>query len=326
MKPRHHVAQEVSLPLCTSDRYQITDRSIGVQNGPIMQPRTYGMLLVVIATIMWSTAGLFVRALDLDIWTVLGWRSFFGGLTLSIIVLAKHRISALPGKVPFYFYPLFGLMAAISMYGYVGALKLTTVANVLAIYATVPFVAAGISYLWLKEAISKRVLVASLIAFVGVLIVAGFGARPDDIAGNALAFLMTLTFSILLVAARRYPALRLAPVNALGSGFCVLLCLPLMSHDLPSLTDIITLAVFGSTTSGIAYLLFMTGGRYIPSGEAGLIGLLDVVLGPLWVWLLFSETPSVPTIVGGVIILFAVFWYLWSGMRGREPRRTLKNV
>lgn len=292
-----------------------------------MQPRTYGILLVGIATIMWSTAGLFVRALDLDIWTVLGWRSVFGGLTLSIIVLAKQRISAVPGKVPLYFYPLFGLMAAISMYGYVGALKLTTVANVLAIYATVPFVAAGISYVWLKEAISRRVLIASLIAFVGVVIVAGFGAKPGDIAGNALAFLMTLTFSILLVAARRYPALRLAPVNALGSGFCVLLCLPLMSHEIPNLTQMLTLAVFGSTTSGIAYLLFMTGGRYIPSSEAGLIGLLDVVLGPLWVWLVFSETPEIATIIGAAIILLAVVWYLWSGMRGpKEPRRTLKNV
>jgi len=213
------------------------------------------------------------------------------------------------------------------MYGYIGALKLTTVANVLAIYATVPFVAAAIAYVWLKEKISRRVLIASMIAFVGVLIVAGFGARPQDIAGNALAFLMTLTFSILLVAARRYPALRLAPVNALGSGFCVLLCLPLMSHAIPSLQEILVLAVFGSTTSGIAYLLFMTGGRYIPSSEAGLIGLLDVVLGPLWVWLAFSETPTLSTIIGGVIILISVFWYLWSGMaRSQQPRRTLKNV
>ncbi len=179
-----------------------------------MQPRTYGMLLVGIATIMWSTAGLFVRALDLDIWTVLGWRSLFGGLALTVIIFAKKRISAEPGKVPFYFYPLFGLMAATSMYGYVSALKLTTVANVLAIYATVPFVAAGIAYVWLKETISRRVLIASLIAFVGVLIVAGFGARPQDIAGNALAFLMTVTFSILLVAAKTLPS------AAAGAGQC----------------------------------------------------------------------------------------------------------
>ncbi|CCM74113.1 DMT family transporter [Rhizobium mesoamericanum] len=291
-----------------------------------MQARTYGTLLVSIATIMWSTAGLFVRALDLDVWTVLGWRSLFGGLALAIIIFAKKRISAEAGKVSLYLYPLFGLMAAISMYGYIGALKLTTVANVLAIYATVPFVAAAIAYLWMREKISRRVLIASLIAFVGVLIVAGFSARPQDIAGNALAFLMTLTFSVLLVAARRYPALRLAPVNALGSGFCVLLCLPLMSHVMPSPQEILVLALFGSTTSGIAYLLFMTGGRYIPSSEAGLIGLLDVVLGPLWVWLVFSETPALSTIIGGGIILISVFWYLWSGVRGAPPRRTLKNV
>ncbi|MET0747718.1 MAG: DMT family transporter [Rhizobium sp.] len=286
-----------------------------------MQPRTYGLVLVTVATVMWSSAGLFVRMLDLDVWTTLGWRSVFGGLTLVIISLFGRRAKAPTAATPYGLYALLGLFSALSMFGYVASLKLTTVANVLSIYAIVPFVAAGFAYLLIGERIERRVLTASCVAFVGVLIVAGFALRLTDLAGNGLALLMTLTFSYLLVMARKHPSLRLAPVNAIGSGLCVLLCLPLMSHAMPDLGELGILAVFGSTTSGIAYLLYMTGGRYIPSGEAGLIGLMDVVLGPLWVWLAFSEWPGNSTIVGAGLILLAVFWYLWSGLRDSAARK-----
>lgn len=286
-----------------------------------MQPRTYGLVLVTVATVMWSSAGLFVRMLDLDVWTTLGWRSVFGGLTLVIISLFGRRAKAPTAATPYGLYALLGLFSALSMFGYVASLKLTTVANVLSIYAIVPFVAAGFAYLLIGERIERRVLTASCVAFVGVLIVAGFALRLTDLAGNGLALLMTLTFSYLLVMARKHPSLRLAPVNAIGSGLCVLLCLPLMSHAMPDLAELGILAVFGSTTSGIAYLLYMTGGRYIPSGEAGLIGLMDVVLGPLWVWLAFSEWPGNSTIVGAGLILLAVFWYLWSGLRDSAARK-----
>lgn len=290
-----------------------------------MNDRTYGILLVSIATVMWSSAGLFVRMLDMDIWTVLGWRSFFGGATLVVISLyqGRRRSPAVPPHA-LSLYLLAGLVAGISMFGYVGALKLTTVANVLAIYATVPFVSAGIAFLWMRERIDRRVLIASGIAFAGVLIVAGFAARVQDLAGNALALVMTVSFGLLLVMARRYNALRLAPVNALGSGLCVLLCLPLMSHAIPGPSELAVLAAFGSTTSGLAYLLFMTGSRHIPAGEAGLIGLLDIVLGPLWVWLAFGENPGAAALAGGALILLAVFWYMWSGLRSARAAARLR--
>lgn len=253
------------------------------------------------------------------------WRSSFGGATLLLITLypAQMRPTTTSTAMPLHL--LSGLVAAISMFGYIGALKLTTVANVLAIYATVPFVSAGIAFVWMKERVERRVLVASAIALVGVLIVAGFAARPQDLVDSALALLMTVTFSILLVMARRFTALKLAPVNAIGAGLCVLLCLPLMSHTIPGgPPELMVLAVFGSTTSGLAYLLFMTGGRHIPAGEAGLIGLLDIVLGPLWVWLVFGENPGTAALLGGGLILAAVVWYMWSGLRAAQARNTAR--
>jgi drug/metabolite transporter (DMT)-like permease len=284
-----------------------------------MSGRSYGILLASIATLMWSSAGLFVRLLDLDTWTTLGWRSLFGGLTLLVISLYQERrprLAGAPGSIGLYVFA--GVIAGLSMYGYIAAIKLTTVANVLAIYATTPFICAAIAFFWMREKPDRRVMIASGISLVGVLIVVGFAARLDDIAGNGMALLMTVAFAYLLVLARRQPGLKLAPVNAIGSWLCVLLALPLMSHQIPSATELAILAVFGSTTSGLAYLLFMTGSRYIQAAEAGLIGLTDILLGPLWVFLVFGENPGLPTTLGGILILFSVLWYMWGRLRAAQ--------
>ena len=287
--------------------------------------RAYGIALVAAASVFWSTAGIFVRLLDdLDLWTMLVWRSLFSALFLLLLVAFHH------GRKTLSAFPALGVpgaiavpISALSMVAFVAAMKLTTVANVMTVYATVPFVAAGIAFLWHGERFSKSGLVSSLIALLGIVIVVGGALRPQDVIGNALAFLMTVTFAVVLVMARRYPALDMAPVNTLASALAALTCLPLAAPTLPSLHELVTLAIFGLMTTALAYLLFLTGGRYIPSGEAGLLALLDVVLGPFWVWLLFAEAPSRSALFGGGIVLASVFWYLWR--ESREPAERLRS-
>jgi len=280
--------------------------------------RSYGVTLVTAAGVLWSTGGLFVRALDLDLWTMLAWRSLFAALALAVVVLCRHRsgtFAALrrmgrPGLIAI---PI----ALVSMTSFVVSVKLTTVANVMIVYATVPFIAAGIGYLWIGERPNKRVLVAGAVAFAGVAVMAGASARLEDVFGNAVALLMTVTFGTQLVMARRYPTLEMAPVNGAGAALCALLCWPLASAQIPDPQQLGILFLFGIATTAGAYVLFLVGGRYVPSGEAGLIGMLDVVLAPLWVWLLFAERPSGAALIGGGIVLVSVLWYLSAELRTR---------
>src|SRR4051812_9442814 len=125
--------------------------------------RSYGITLVALAGVLWSTGGLFVRALaSLDLWTMLAWRSLFATLALAVVVVVRHRsrtFSALrrmgrPGLIAI---PI----ALVSMTSFVVSVKLTTVANVMIVYATVPFIAAGIGFLWNGERPKRRMLVAS---------------------------------------------------------------------------------------------------------------------------------------------------------------------
>jgi len=292
--------------------------------GPTTRHR--GLMMVTLAAILWSTAGLFVRLIDLDVWTTLAWRSLFAALSLGLIVVARsgwrgfgRAIGRAGGSVGRWAGLWAVPVAVISMGSYVAALKLTTVANVMVIYATVPFVAAGLAFLFIGERASPRILRASAGAFVGVLVMAATQMRPPDLAGNAVAFLMTLAFGAQLVMARRHPALDMAPVNAIAAALCAVGCLPFLTGVVPGPFQMLMLALFGATNTALAYLFFLVGGRHVPSSEAGFIGTIDVILGPLWVWLAFGEVPGQTALIGGGIVLAAVFYYLAGGLRGRTP-------
>ena len=289
--------------------------------------RTLGIALVGGATVLWSTAGLFVRVLDLDNWTMQVWRALFGALSLLAIVFLQHgrRTSQAflgIGRAGLAAVPI----AAISMFTYVAALKLTTVANVMIVYATVPFIAAAVAFVWNGERSSRRTIVASAIALAGVGVMVGSSTQGGDLAGDAFALLATLTLAVQLVMARQYPSLPMAPVNALAATLCALLCWPFMPGVSVAARELVILAAFGAVTMGLAYLLFLTGGRRIPSGEAGLIGLLEVVLGPLWVWLSFGEVPSGAAMVGGALVLGSVVWFLSDGVAWSDPKAALSPV
>ena len=278
--------------------------------------RLYGVLLVGASTVLWSTAGFFVRLIDLDLWTIVAWRSLFAFVSLLVAALLLvgrkafcfRRSIGWPGLV---YIPI----AAMSMITYIAALRLTAVATVMTIYATVPFLAAGIAYLLMRERVDRHVMVASGVGFLGVLVMAGFATRPADIAGNAMALLMTASFAATVVMARRWPALDLTMVTALATALCGALCFTLASSVLPSPSQLALLFLFSLATQSLSYVLFLVGGRHIPSAEAGLVALLDVVLGPLWVWLAFAERPSTAALIGGALTMSAVLLYLTQQLR-----------
>jgi drug/metabolite transporter (DMT)-like permease len=283
--------------------------------------RPVGIALVAMSAVLWSTAGLFVRMAHLDAWTVLGWRSLFSMLFLWLVFFLRGggRRAAVAATMngAGVFLVVSTIAATIC---YVFSLKLTTVANVMTVYATLPFIAAAIAFVWVGERASSRLLVASALALVGIAVMAGSALTPRDILGNLAALGMTVGFGLQLVCVKRHPGLDMTLVAAVAAGLCTALCWPLMAVATPSGEQIAVLAAFGILTTGLGYILALDGGRRIGSGEAGIISLLDVVLGPLWVWLAFAEDPGRPVLVGGALVLAAVAWYLWRGLRSPLPR------
>lgn len=281
-----------------------------------MASRTYGILLVVLSAIFWSTAGPFVRMANLDSWTLIGWRSLFAFLTLAGFAAYEHRSNLLKAVMGMGSSGAAAVaLSVLSTIAYIFALNLTTVANVMIVYAVLPFIAALISYVWIRERVTARLLGAGLAAFIGIAIMAGSAATAKDILGIIAAFVMTATFASQIVHSKVYPQLDLNIAMALAAGACGLIAIPFMQPGLPSPTALLACALYGGLTSGLAYVLALNGGRYITAGESGFIQMLDVVLGPVLVWIFFAEQPGNAVLAGGAIVLSAVVWYLAPTVR-----------
>jgi len=283
--------------------------------------RRRGVLLVLIATVMWSLAGLFARLVsDLDVWTVVGWRALLGALSISVVGFVEWRRGALDN--PFGFgalSPLAALLSMIAITTYAASVMTTTVADVMVIYATLPFVAAGLGFLVNGERPSSRTLVAACAALAGIVLMVAAGLGSGRLLGQALSAVMTFAFAGMIVLQRRRPGASMIVVNAVGAFGAGVFGLWNSAHPPISLFDFAVLFAFGFTTIGVSFVLFMEGAKLIPSVEAGLISQLDVVLGPIWVFLAFGENPGLATILGGALVLAAALWRMAPDLARERP-------
>jgi drug/metabolite transporter (DMT)-like permease len=277
----------------------------------MITPRRIGLILVATSTLAWSTAGLFIRAADADLATILVWRGLFGTLGMALVLLAFH------GPAGFGQFRRLGragwayvLVSVLTLPAYLGSLQLTSIAHVAIIYAMLPFMTAGLGWAWLGERPSGSAIIASSLAFVGALVMVGLGDEGSAL-GDALGVAMTFGMAVLVVLARRHPGIPAMPAGMLATGCTVLVALPLAGLTLPQGDQLAILAAFGLLHSLFGFTLFLIGSSRIPAVETALLGALDAPIAPLWVWLAFGETPSHATLAGGAIVFAAVFWHIW---------------
>jgi drug/metabolite transporter (DMT)-like permease len=277
-----------------------------------------GLLLVTGSAIAWSTAGYFTRLIPLDNWTLLFWRGIFAALGIFLFMLIKDGRGAWrqfgrlqgPGW-------LFAIVSGGGMIVYITSLTLTTVAHVAIIYCIVPFVAAGLAFLVMGERPTPVSIAASIVALIGVAVMVGLSGGEGSLAGDLLALVMTLGMAVMMVISRRHQGIPILAAACLSAVLSSAACWPWAAHALPVPGMLLELALFGLVNSAIGIALFTLGARLIPAVETALIGALDAPLAPVWVWLAFDETPGHHTILGGILVLGAVFTNVSLGARSR---------
>ncbi len=284
--------------------------------------RLQGWILIVLSAVAWSTAGFFTRAVDADAWTLLFWRGVFAGLAIMAMTVVTYRGETIAA---FRKLGLAGLLLAVvsaaGMVCFITSLRLTTVANVYAIYATAPFVTAACAYLILGERPSRTTLLASAVAMAGVLITLDPADLGGDFLGQLLAFGMTLSMALMTVILRWKSDLPMVPALGLSAWLATLVCWFFCEPLAIPASDIGILALFGVVNSAVGLALFGWGSRLAPAAEVALISLIDVPLGPFWVWLLFDETPGAWTLAGGLVVLAAVAFHILVEMRNAARPR-----
>jgi drug/metabolite transporter (DMT)-like permease len=273
--------------------------------------RRLGVALVAASAIAWSFSGVFARLLTVDVWTAVCLRSGIGTVYMAIGLVIVHRRRSLDSLLSIGWPGLLvAITGAISMIAFIGAFFHTSVANVSVIYATTPFLAAGLGWLVLREAVPARTLVAAAVALVGVVIMVAGSFVAGHLLGDFYAFVMAATFAVVAVIIRARKSLEMLPTNMLVCIFAALISLPFASPSTATSVDLAALAGFAFTSIALAFFLFLAGARRIPAVETGLITTLEVPLSPIWVYVLFGENPGLAAIVGGGIVLLAVVWQI----------------
>ena len=265
-----------------------------------------GQIYVALAAVAWSTAGVLQRQLTLDTPTQVFGRAAFAGLALLAYVALVDR-----GRVRDAFRSVgrpgvaVAVCVAVSSASFIGALNHDSVARVLFILAVPPMLAALLARVTLGEPITRRTLLAMVLALVGVTVMLGTPGE-GDLAGDGLAFLAALSFAIVVVITRWRHEISMTPATCLSQLILVVAFLPFASPGAIGGGDIGWLIALGVGQIGLGFVLLTVGARLIPAAQVGLITLLEVVLGPLWVWLVESERPSTATLLGGAVVIGAV--------------------
>lgn len=274
---------------------------------PATATRRRGALLVACAAACWSSGGLIARLVGTDPWTTTFWRSLCAALFLSGVLWIARRRSILAqwreGGTA-----VLAVAACMSLAStcFIFSLAYTSVANTLILMSTGPYVAGILGWLVLGERVALRTWVTMGVALAGAVVMVSSSYSRGSVVGDLLAILMAASFAVATVLIRRRPDVAMAPAAALATALTALLAWPMATPLATSGRDVALLAVFGVGQFGVGFLLFMGGARLIPAAQSSLIGMLETVLGPLWVWLALGERPEPASLAGGALILTAL--------------------
>jgi drug/metabolite transporter (DMT)-like permease len=269
--------------------------------------RTTGVALMIAAPVLWSSAGVVTRHIQTaEPVEQVFWRSLFAFLFVLIVLLFQKqnpwtavRAAGLPGLVS-------GLMWATMFTAFLFALSLTTTANALVMQSVSPLLTALFASMFLKDPVPLRTWLAAGAAAVGIAWMFGSSVEGHFL-GMAVAFLIPVAAAINVVVLRASAAkLDLVPAVMLGGALSCLIALPFALPFSSTPRDVALLAFLGVTQLGLPCMLLVLASRALLAPEIALLGLLEVVLGPLWAWLGAGEMPAGATLLGGMIVLGAL--------------------
>ena len=272
-----------------------------------------GSILVLLGAVCLSFGGIIVKSFQgATLWQILFWRQFFFIIVVALYLIITYKKnffktfykSGIPGLIA-------GLFLGFGFASYVFAMYYTTVANTLFIITTETIFLAFFGYIFLKEKINLVTFISILLGMLGVLLIVGSSLSiqtSEQFFGNIVAFIMPISFAVLIIIVRKYPKIDMIPaqftagVMAALIGFLVAGKLSVSSHDL------FLGFLAGAFQIGFGFILITIGSQKTPAAVVGVLMLTEAVLGPIWAWIFINEIPPTSVIIGGGIIIFAILF------------------
>ncbi len=284
--------------------------------------RPVALALMVAAPVLWSSAGVVTRHLErAGAFEQVFWRSLFACAFVAATLALFQKRTPLKSMRAAGWAGLFsGALWAVMFTAFVIALSLTTTANTLVTMSVSPLLTVLLARMLLNDPIPARTWLAAGAAAAGIAWMFREGLSASDsrhVGGMLVAFLVPVASSANVIALRASAArVDLVPAVMLGGALSALIALPLALPFSASGRDVLLLALLGIFQLGLPCMLLVLASRALLAPELALLGLLEVVLGPLWAWLGAGEVPARATLVGGVLVLGALAGNELAGFRG----------
>jgi drug/metabolite transporter (DMT)-like permease len=282
------------------------------------------IFLMIIAATLWSMAGVLTRHLDAARdFEVTFWRSVFAAVYVGAALLWQHKSQAVPRLISVGRYGVVsGAMWAIMFSCFMIALTMTTVANTLIVMSVSPLLTALFARIFLHQQIPVRTWLAIVVASGGMvwMFIDGF-AQLDarGLAGMIVAMGVPLAASVNVISMKKGGhAVDLIPAVLIGGVLSALAMLPMALPFQASVHDLLILALLGFFQLGFPCMLMVRAARSLSAPELSLLALLEVLLGPIWVWLGAGEVPANATLMGGAVVLGALIFNELAAMRKRN--------
>ena len=274
-----------------------------------MSQHLKGILITVLGVIILSPDAVLIRLADSDGWALLFWRGLSYAIGVSIIVWMMHGSQAMNvcrkiGKGGL----LIGFLGGIAAGTFLFAIEYTSIANTLVIISTSPAMIAIIAWIMLKEKVSFVTFMAMAIVFIGMYIVMSESFGGSSFKGDIYALITSIMMGVTFTLTRKYKNIDMIPTNIVGGVVAATIAL-VFADSLTLTTNAMIYIVATGFILSISFSLIVMAPRYIPAAEVGMIMPLETVLGTLIAWIAINEVPSSSALVGGSIVIVALFFH-----------------
>ena len=282
-----------------------------------------GTALVLLGALCLSFGGIIVKSFEgANLWQILFWRQIFFSLIVALYLLITFKRnffksfynSGLPGLVA-------GIFLGIGFSAYVFAMYYTTVANTLFIISTETIFLALFGYIFLREKINLVTLISIIMGMSGVLLIIGTSLSiqsSSQFLGNIVAFIMPISFAVLIVIIRKYPKVNMVPSQFVAGIFAALIGYLVAGKLSISSHDLFLGFLAGTFQIGFGFIMITIGSQTTPAAAVGVLMLTEAVFGPIWAWLFINEIPPISVIIGGCIIISAILFEFFFSSRKKE--------
>ena len=266
-----------------------------------------GSLMAFVAVMFITPDSLFIRLSNVDTWGLVFYRGIIPFFTvfLGMLLIYKLNFFKILFKSGYHGLIYIGTFSLTNI-TFVISIQNTNVANTLVMIATAPMLSAILGAIFLKEPPDKKTWISIIITFVAIIYIFSDSLKMGNIYGDILGFITALGLAVGAVTVRAAKSKNLVPAAVVGKLIVATFALFFIESFILIDRDLIIIPLMCVLCVAIPFVLVTIAPRFIPAAEVNLFFLLETIIGPIWVWLIIKEQPSIETLQGGVIIIATI--------------------